>query len=814
VPTVWLTLAFAEPVADGALGVFALSCDGELQPISAHRLDRDPHTVVVNPAGDLPADSDCELNWVGPDGEEILPFSVFAAGPIAQVPYDRTDPSTYAPFPDDIWLEPDATTRTGVRVDLPAPDREQDVQSVFLRMKTAAGLLDGFSPIGALVVELSEAPDQSSLPLTPTESLDPFATVGLFDLTPGSSGYSARVPFKLHVRAVRTLATPMQHALILFPSIPLTPGGQYGLVVTRRAVAAPDRPFDPSPVTLAALGNAMGGEDSAITEVRALTDDVLDALSDASPPIVADDVALVTRFSIRSNDEFPVTPLTMKQQVLNLPPPAFEITSVSPELSGEVAAIVQATWEAPEWRVSFSIARDMDGRPIVITTKDVPFILAIPRTAETTPVPIAMYQHGNPGSAENEVPWQARSYMAENGFAVMGFTDTITRDVGADLDAQRLAIMTPLLAAGILPEYWIQATGEQLSFLRLIEQLGDLDVLPYGDPDGQPDLDVSAALSYIGISEGANKGQAFVAYAPEVRAAALVVGGMRLGEILFYQDIIGPGGLGTATLDVIIDLIAPNLRPVDLQPCSVHVRQSARGSRHVPQAERSRTGRHRRHVGSQQCDSQPGVHARTGASHRTDSRAHSLPVDGGRTTDSQYRFRDDERVRPLRAGRYSRARPDSWLRRTTRRALLCANRPILDRAACDLFPNSGWRNGADDRESVFSVGQRQRQSSYTARPPPPVVLPAAPGALLGLGGAFAPGFALRARATAHVLAAVPAKPRGKREAFPLRGVSASASASVGATVVTTGRYWRHASGVVCACSFGDLRLRGLPRRAS
>jgi hypothetical protein len=565
VPTVWLTLAFAEPVTDGALGIFALSCGGELQPISTHRLDQDSDTVVINPAGDLPASSDCELSWTGPAGEEILPFSVFAAAPTAQVAYDRSDPSTYAPFPDDIWLESDPTTRTGVRIDLPTPDREQDVQNVLGRMKDAAGMLDGFSPIGALVVELSEAPDPSSLPRTPPESLDPLATVGLFDLTPGSTGYGRRVPFKLHIRAVRTLATPMQHALIIYPSIPLTPRGRYGLVVTRRALAAEDQPFDPSSFMLAALGDAMGGEHAAVTEVRALTSDVLDVLaSSASPPIFADDVALVTRFSVRSNDDFPLTPLTMKEQVLALPPPSFQITSVLPDFSDEVGAIVEGTWQAPEWRVGPSIARGSDGRPIIISAKDVPFILAIPKAAESSSVPIAMYQHGNPGSAENEVPWQARSYMAENGFAVIGFSDTITRDVGADLDAQRLAIMTPLLAAGILPEYWIQTTGEQLSFLRLIEQLGDLDVLPDGDPDGQPDLDVGASLSYIGISEGANKGQAFVAYAPEVRAAALVAGGMRLGEILFYQDIIGPGGLGTATLDVIGDLLAPNLRPVDL----------------------------------------------------------------------------------------------------------------------------------------------------------------------------------------------------------------------------------------------------------
>jgi hypothetical protein len=66
------------------------------------------------------------------------------------------------------------------------------------------------------------------------------------------------------------------------------------------------------------------------------------------------------------------------------------------------------------------------------------------------------------------------------------------------------------------------------------------------------------------LSEGANKGQAFVPYAPEVRAATLLVGGMRLGEILFYQDAVNLGGVGTPLLDVLNGLISPNLRPLDL----------------------------------------------------------------------------------------------------------------------------------------------------------------------------------------------------------------------------------------------------------
>ena len=51
---------------------------------------------------------------------------------------------------------------------------------------------------------------------------------------------------------------------------------------------------------------------------------------------------------------------------------------------------------------------------------------------------------------------------------------------------------------------------------------------------------------------------------PEVRAANLLVGGMRFGEILFFQDPVNPGGVGTPLLDVLNDLLSPNLRPLDL----------------------------------------------------------------------------------------------------------------------------------------------------------------------------------------------------------------------------------------------------------
>jgi hypothetical protein len=81
----------------------------------------------------------------------------------------------------------------------------------------------------------------------------------------------------------------------------------------------------------------------------------------------------------------------------------------------------------------------------------------------------------------------------------------------------------------------VETHAEQIAFLRMLSTLGTLDVLPIGAPDGVPDIDVGLPLTYVGISEGANNAQAFLPFAPEIRAAGVVVGGARLGETLIHQ---------------------------------------------------------------------------------------------------------------------------------------------------------------------------------------------------------------------------------------------------------------------------------------
>ncbi len=543
-PTSWIVLEFADVVVEAARSSFQLACEGAPHGVAIQRLG--PSRLLVNPIGELPGESSCALSWKGPDGTEAL---TFATAEVAKTPavvlYDRAGQGRTSPFPDDFWLVEDSESATGGRLAIDLPRFPPAEAALFESLLHDTRDLDGFSPIAHLVLELSEAPDPSTLPLTPAESLDPLATISLLQLTPGP-GFASRVPFRLEVRSDATGAG-LSHALLLFPSLPLDPGGRYGLVVTTRVRAASGKPFRPSPFFEAAMAPPGPAESPAIARVRPLALEVLTTAGlFAKPSLRPDDVALALRFSVRSTDAIPGDLLAVREQIHAAPAPAFSITSVEPDavVGSPVVAVVKGVWQAPEFRSGPNFARDAQGRPLQTGSNEVEFVLALPNTELNGPAPLVVYQHGNPGSAQKELVSYARNRgLAEAGFAVIGFTDNLNREVSAGLEddqeamtAQVFAVFSALLGHRTVPDYWLQTNAEQLAFLRMLDELATLDWLPLGSPDGLPDLDLSLPIGYVGISQGANYGAALLAYAPEVRAASLVAGGGRLAEMLLHQQ--------------------------------------------------------------------------------------------------------------------------------------------------------------------------------------------------------------------------------------------------------------------------------------
>lgn len=483
-------------------------------------------------------------------------------GPV--VFYDRDDRRRTNPFPDDFWLETDSQQLTGVRVNVAPPVATSDVNGIFRILLREVNRLDGFSPIAHVVFELSDAPDPLSLPRTPAESLVPGSSLGLFDLTPGSPTFGQRVPFRAIARSERNVLGIESHSVLLFPSISLAPAGRYGLVVGGKLRAANGQAFRPSRFFRRVLGPEQPGDTDATRKVRALSQAVLAEVARHEPELAAS-ALLAVRISVRTMANIASDLLAIKEQILRAPPPRFSIASVTPEASpsSPVAALVRGTWEVPDWREGLYLARDDRGLPRPTKVNRIPFVLALPRESLRRPAPITMYQHGNPGSAEREVPGEAREYLAAAGFAVAGFTDNLNREVSQGAPNAEEAIVRQVTAVFFalvqdrrIPDYWVELNAEQLAFVRLLQSLGHIDVLPAGQPDGVPELDTSLPLTYVGISQGANYAPNLLPYAPEIAAAALVVGGARLTETLIHQrpeDFVR-----------LLGQVFPNMTPADV----------------------------------------------------------------------------------------------------------------------------------------------------------------------------------------------------------------------------------------------------------
>ena len=110
-----------------------------------------------------------------------------ATGAPAVVSYYRDGDSTLAPFPDDVWLMEADDTVSGYKLDLPLPNRNPGIQTLYGALLAATQNLDGYSPAAPLVVPVPGPMDSSTLPTTPEQSLDPLATVGLFVAKPGGT---------------------------------------------------------------------------------------------------------------------------------------------------------------------------------------------------------------------------------------------------------------------------------------------------------------------------------------------------------------------------------------------------------------------------------------------------------------------------------------------------------------------------------------------------------------------------------------------------------------------------------------------------
>jgi hypothetical protein len=576
----WVRLQLASEAAPPTLVGFgfALECNGQTVERAASALD--DGTLVLNPTPALPAGASCRVVWRAPDGsvaQSSFTTAADAGGDAASVLYDRQDPYRLAPFPDDYWVVPDASYPSGFAIQMPVPPYEEAFQlQAFTALVGQTVPTDGWSRTEPIVVAFSHPLDPSVVPANEAQAMIPSAPVQLIDVDPTSPDFGARIPYRMMRRTdIAPDGTP-DHVAILFPTLDLRERGRYAVVVTKQAFAAgePGRPYGPSSYFAQVLGAPTGGEPSEVSTLRDRIEPVLSTLAGlGNVPIPTEDVAAAVALTIRTHPD--VADLTyVKERALSLPPPTLVLPSLAnpcPNVNNfcirtrpNRALEIRGRVRLPDYRDPnlLIFARDeATGLPVQTRINEVPFMMSLPFEALDGPVPIVMYQHGNPGSP-TEVLGNGNEYEDNAGFAVAGIQDTLNREIGQNVATQVQVILFFSVSVQQLPDYWNQTGADMIGFLRAIQGMGSLDLmhrgpdgLPALGPDGTPEIDTSRIL-YHGISEGGNNAQRFLPFAPEIIAATPTVGGARLAETLIHQS--------SDSILQQITAFMPELRPVDL----------------------------------------------------------------------------------------------------------------------------------------------------------------------------------------------------------------------------------------------------------
>ena len=391
-------------------------------------------------------------------------------------------------------------------------------------ISSALSARDGFSPLQPLALALSAAVDPTTIPLDEAASLDPDASIGLFDVDPASPDLGERIPFVAIPRSDAAGAGKTDHSLILLPGADLREGGHYALVVTRDAHTQDGTPFGPSGFFERVLGSA-AADPEPVQKARAALAPALEALAnEVSPAILPAEVALAVSISVRSSFSDPSDWVSVKEQTLASAPVVL-VPSETEDRANDV--VYRGTVELPLWieEGSFTeVTRDGGGAPTSLETDSVPFVFRIPKGAPT-PMPIVIYQHGSPGSPE-EIVGGNSNFLIEAGYAMLGIQDFSNRRFGQNATQQTTETIGRLAFIHHLPLTNFQTHADMMALLRAIQGMGQ--------PGNFPEIDPTRIL-FRGISFGSHHSLAFLPFAPEVTAAASHVGSGRLFHANLHQ---------------------------------------------------------------------------------------------------------------------------------------------------------------------------------------------------------------------------------------------------------------------------------------
>lgn len=421
-------------------------------------------------------------------------------------------------FPDDVLTE-SSDTPTGRRIralheGLPDDEPLAGFPSLF----TGLASLDGFGNTAPMFVRVRGAIDRASLPAAGDE-IDPTrASVLLVDLDADTPAFVA-FDWRIVARDDGSETT-----LFVDPLVPLRSGGHYGLAVTRAVHDARGDCIAPSPTMQALLSGAP--DDDRLAGAAETTAALVEVLREAG--VIADPTELSAAIGF-------TTQTTIRQS--NAIAEAIATSMPSPIAPAE-ACLAYAYQDFVLCEGSIRMVDFTDEHGIIAGTEptriyELPLVALLPLQGPG-PYPTVVFGHGLTGDRYQGL--EAAMLLAQDGYAVVAIDAPKHGDhpdASTFYETFDLLGLTNDAADPFSPldarDNFRQATFDKLQLVHALEAGVDID--GDGDVDFMPDR-----LHYIGSSLGAVMAPHFLAYAPSVHAAVLVVGGAGLTDIVTSQE--------------------------------------------------------------------------------------------------------------------------------------------------------------------------------------------------------------------------------------------------------------------------------------
>ncbi|MFP6683905.1 MAG: hypothetical protein VB934_04300, partial [Polyangiaceae bacterium] len=416
--------------------------------------------------------------------------------------YEATEESVLTPYPSDRYTVADSAAATGRRLAVANSDTRDLLSSDPVSL-AELDQQDGFSIHGGVVLSFSGRPDIDTVarigsvpdvsfsdrvgpPREAEAFTQPDSPLLLVDVDPASPDRGkARgliVTYWEHDGAID--GGESEYTIIAQPARPLRPRTRYLFVATDRWRGDQGESVVPSARTKQLLaGEVEVDYGIQVAEGLALVEDGFG--------VRPGEVVLVTAFTTQSVHEELLAAASAQREMAA--PKLLAPWLVETPVADDGRVRLRAVMEAPAYRAEDERFVIDDGVPRVIGMDNLEVFLAVADDAQTTRRPVVIYGHGLSGDKDG--CWGTAQRLAGLGVAVFAIdaphhgtrggttvnaVTSTTKFFGMDPDDRSFVI-------GRARDNFRQMALDQLTLVRLLSSLSELDVLPIGAPDGKPD---------------------------------------------------------------------------------------------------------------------------------------------------------------------------------------------------------------------------------------------------------------------------------------------------------------------------------------